>query len=175
MQKIEINSDYGQVDIQIINEYEKIIGYRFPTIYKELLLKHNGLYPQRDTFAYYDEAIKREEENGIYFYCFDNDNLDPLYSDGLIGKDLDDEDFIDTSLIPFGGTGNGDYICFDYSENKFTDNPKIVVLHHDAPDDDNNLIFSFLGNSFEEFMDSLYEYVDESDSFRSHDFVGTHI
>lgn len=157
MQQIEIYRDEGQVDIQIINEYEKIIGYRFPTIYKELLSKYNGLYPQRDTFTYYDEALKRKEENSIYFYCFNHDDLDPLYSDGLIGEYLDDDDFINTSLIPFGGTGNGDYICFDYSEDKNTDNPKIVVLHHDAPDDDDNLIFSFLGNSFEEFMDSLYE------------------
>jgi len=160
MKDIKIRRDQGKIEKRIIKEYEKIVGYKFPIHYINLISKHNGLrLKERNTFKYYDEVVKREEENGIYFYAFANENLDPLYCDGIVGdfSYIDENDF-PKGVFPFGGTGNGDYICFDYRKDLKTNNPKIVLLHHDAPDIDNNLIISFLSNSFEEFMDSLYDY-----------------
>lgn len=164
MKDVEIYRDKGEVDIKIIEEYEKLIGYKFPKKYKSLLSKHNGLYPERESFLYYNEVLKTEDGNGIYFYFFKENNQYELgdSSSSMVYFFLEDED-MPNHLVPFGGTGNGDIICFDYREDIKSDNPKIVLLHHDAAYDDGSLIISFLSNSFEEFMDSLYKYQDDED------------
>jgi hypothetical protein len=36
----------------------------------------------------------------------------------------------------------------------------VVLVHHDAFDDNNISMVSFLANSFEEFIDMLYEFKD---------------
>ncbi len=164
MKDVEIYRDEGEVDIKIIEEYEKLIGYSFPKEYKSLLSKHNGLWPERESFLYYDEVYKTEVENGIYFYAFDHKDL-TLYCDSIMGENLFDDGDIPEHLVIFGETGNGDMICFDYREDIKSDNPKIVLLHHDAAYDDGSLIISFLSNSFEEFMDSLFEDEDKDDDF----------
>lgn len=163
MKNIDILSDEGQIDIKIIEEYSNIIGYKFSKNYIDLISNHNGLYlGEQDTFRYFDEVVQKKEENGIYFYFFKENNTYELgdSSSSMVYFLMDNEDF-QKGIIPFGGTGNGDYICFDYRNNLKSDNPKIVLVHHDADDDEGNLIISFLGNDFEEFMDSLYEYQDE--------------
>lgn len=159
MNAINILSDEGIINKTIIEGCEKKFGYLFPDKYKNLISKHNGLYPKKDTFKYFDEVIQKDEENGIYFYAFANENLRSNYCDGIVGdfSYLDEEDF-EKGIIPFAGTPNGDFICFDYRDNLESDNPKIVLVHHDADDENGNLIISFLGNNFEEFMDLLYEY-----------------
>ena len=163
MKNIDILSDEGQIDIKIIEEYSNIIGYKFPKNYIALISNHNGLYlGKRDTFRYFDEVVQKKEENGIYFYFFKENNNYELgdSSSSMVYYLMDNEDF-KKGIIPFGGTGNGDYICFDYRDDFKSDNPKIVLVHHDADDDEGNLVISFLGNDFEEFMDSLYEWQDE--------------
>ena len=164
MQELKIYRDEGIVNHLIIEDQEQLLGFKFPKVYKELLSQHNGMRLDNDTFKYYDKALQRDEENSIYFYAFANQNLDRLYCSGLVGdfSYLDENDFKE-GIIPFGGTGNGDFICFDYRDNKKSDNPKIVLVRHDADDENGNLIISLLGNSFEEFMDSLYEYEEKND------------
>ena len=158
MQDLKIYRDEGIVNSLLIEGQEQVLGFKFPKVYKELLSKHNGMRLDNDTFKYYDEALQKDEENGIYFYVFKNENLRSNYCSGIVGdfSYLDENDFKE-GIIPFGGTGNGDFICFDYRDDLKNDNPKIVLVHHDADDENGNLIISFLGNSFEEFMDSLYE------------------
>jgi hypothetical protein len=85
MKIIQVLSDEGIVDIKVINQVEEIMGFKFPNDYKDLLSNHNGLYLQDGTFKYFDEVVEREEENGIYFYAFANENLDCLYCDGIVG------------------------------------------------------------------------------------------
>lgn len=71
-----------------------------------MLSKHNGLYSVRDTFQYYDEAVKRDEENGIYFYAFANENLRSNYGYGIVGdfSYLDEKMIFKKAFIPFAGT-----------------------------------------------------------------------
>jgi len=159
MKELKVYRDEGSVDISIIDKYEEEICYKFPKAYKELISKHNALYPEDNIFSYFDEVTEEEEENAIVFYAFDNENLDPLYRDGIVGDFLYiDEDYFQKGVIPFGETGNGDFICFDYRDDlKEGGNPKIVLVHHDAFYDDDKYMISFLANSFEEFVDSLYE------------------
>jgi len=159
--KIKVLSDEGKIQNKIIEEYEKLINYNFPLEYKELLSEHNGLYLINSAFDYYDEVIQKNEGNFIYFYFFKENNKYELgdSSSSMVYFLMDNEDF-QKGIVPFAGTPNGDFICFDYRDDLKSDNPKIVLVHHDADDENGNLIISFLGNNFEEFMDSLYEYTD---------------
>jgi len=159
MQELIIFMDKGIVDISVIEKYEEKLDYKFPKTYKKLISKHNGLRTIKSAFNYFDEVIQKEEGNFVYFYVFDNKNLDSLYCDGIVGdfSSLDENDFY-KGVIPFGGTPNGDNICFDYRDDFNTDSPKIVLVHHDAIDNNGKCMISFLANSFEEFIGLLYEY-----------------
>ena len=57
-------------------------------------------------------------------------------------------------LIPFGENGGGDYICFDYRNDKTTDNPPIVIWNHDMGLKHRVV---FIANNFEEFINMLHE------------------
>ncbi|MEV9615620.1 hypothetical protein [Aliarcobacter butzleri] len=53
-------------------------------------------------------------------------------------------------------------MCFNYRDNPRTDNPKIVLVYHDDyienEDGTSHMVVNFVANSFEEFIDMLYEY-----------------
>ncbi|MDR1488613.1 MAG: SMI1/KNR4 family protein [Holosporales bacterium] len=76
--------------------------------------------------------------------------------DGLLRQNDSEDDYIyfEERLIPFGDTGGGDFICFDY-RNHDGDNPPIILWTHDVYD--NSKRISFIANNFEEFINMLHE------------------
>lgn len=160
MKDIEVFMDEGQIDMEVIHQYEKRLGYIFPIKYKELLSKHNGLNFLNIFFNFlniYDTKDCRD----IYFYAFQHSYLDQLYCNGFVGNQIGD-DYFPKELVDFGGCANGDIVCFDYRDNPRTDNPKIVLVYHDDyienEDGTSHMVVNFVANSFEEFIDMLYEY-----------------
>ncbi len=103
MQELIVYRDKGTIDINVIERYEKKIGYKFPKTYKELLSKHNGLYPENNNFILPDTLIKYPDDNypdsDIVFLRFyecptglDNSNIE----DYFINTELLREQNIDT-------------------------------------------------------------------------------
>ncbi|CAO1295871.1 unnamed protein product [Diamesa hyperborea] len=59
------------------------------------------------------------------------------------------------NIVPFSLDGGGNLICFDYRKNISTNEPEIVVWHHEGAGTEGEL--SFVANSFDEFLDMLHD------------------
>jgi cell wall assembly regulator SMI1 len=167
MNDVEIYRDFGIVDITQLERFEKEINYFLPLKYKKLIAKHDGLrtkkcdfdfiniHYNKDTWSYL--LINSIDTRSFHFFCYGESisKSKKIYHNlfNIYGHD---------GVIAFGGTDGGDYVCFDYRHDPATDEPKIVLMFHDAYDDvTNKMLICPVADSFEAFMDSLYEYKDE--------------
>ena len=164
---LHIFHDYGSIDKWYIDDFEKQYNICLPKTYKELILKHNGGSFDESYFDFInksgDEDMRcflfksfGEPERGRELIADANLHLqDPLYY-GV--KDL----------IGFASTAEGDTVCFDYREDLETCEPKIVVLVHDEyetdPDGYEHMKVEPVVDSFDEFLDILYEFKDDEES-----------
>jgi cell wall assembly regulator SMI1 len=168
MKKIELLYSSGSVDLEIINGVEKRLKLTFPKKYVEHICRngHSGLI--RDTFDFKNVY----EANYIWTYKIKNgvDIRDFSFHsyEAALFYNTEMEAFQDFDVygyeyvIGFGCSANGDHICFDYRHDPNTDEPKVVLMFHDAYDDvTNKMLICPVADSFEAFMDSLYEYKDE--------------
>lgn len=158
-----IRYDEGKADIWYIKEFEKKYNICFPKTYKELMLEHNGVRFEEDNF---DFINKRGQEDGREF-------LFKSFGEKKRGKELiEDAQFVSKpdyygvpGLIGIGSTAEGDTLCFDYRDNPKTCEPKVVLLVHDEYEEDKNgnshMLIEPIANSFNEFLDMLYEFKDE--------------
>jgi len=165
--KIGVYRDNGENDKEVIEWIENKINHCLPKIYKDIIFQHDGLRPKKDTFDF-TNIYGREDNRDISFLSYQPQetkyNKDGYYipmDDFQIAKfDYGIED-----LITFGDSGNGDYICFDYRDSPAGCNPKVVLVYHDDytehEDGTSSMSVNFVANSFEEFIDMLYEYKDE--------------
>ncbi len=158
IETIGVSSDYGKVDISEIEEFETKIGYCLPITYKELISKNNGLYPIKDSFNFIN-IYGKEDEASIYFLGYGDVDYDKIEnSQESVSNPLH---YGLKGLVCFGGYGNGDYICFDYRADPTTCNPKVIHMYHDDyvenEDGTSTSVINSVANSFEEFIDMLYE------------------
>ena len=67
--------------------------------------------------------------------------------------------------MTFGICANGDHICFDYCYDPKTSEPYVVLMYYDDyvtdKDDNPKKGINFVASSFEEFINMLYEYIDD--------------
>jgi len=163
MRVLNIDSDEGEIDIAIIEEFEKYIGFCLPHNYKRLISKHNGLYPLEDSYDFIN-VYGKKDKGAVFFRNYLQIEEEGKFDGDAMDKSLhigDPEYYGIPGLVDFGGYGNGDYICFDYRDNLKTCNPKVVHVYHDdyTKNEDGTLSMTvnFVANSFEEFIDMLYE------------------
>ena len=158
MRKLSIMFDDGKVDMSTIEEFEKDIGFCLPMNYKKLISEHNGLDPVEECYEFIN-VYGDKYEGAIVFISFGNDTIkDSMY----ISQRISDPVYYGIpNLVAFGDFGNGDVICFDYRDDPKTCNPKVVHVYHDDYTENEDGTFSmtvnFVANSFEEFIDMLYE------------------
>jgi cell wall assembly regulator SMI1 len=170
MKEIEVYRDEGEVDISVIENFEKKIGYKLPLEYKKLLSKHNGLYPENNDFIFLEDKEEKEKapikysSGGVVFLAFyEYPELGPSYSNIENYQDRYVDHPLPPHTIVFGDRGGDDMIAFDYRDNPTGDNPKIILLYHDWFDEDETEFAGgyykakLISNSFEEFMDSLFK------------------
>lgn len=157
-----IYRDEGCVDKSVICTVENCQKVKLPYSYSCFIEKHNGARLENDSFDFYDNVHKRDSCESIAFIRAEKINED-IYD--LLHQSTDDPDdpdiykfykYFDSKLIPFGDTGGGDLICFDY-RNHEGDDPPVVLWCHDYYDENWNRI-SFVANNFEEFINMLHEY-----------------
>ena len=150
MKNYDIYRDYGQVDISIIEEFEKTLGLRLPDLYKKLLSRHDAFIPEKNIF---DFQVNNESHSSDVNFLGFGENLNN-YKSIRSGQEYDDYAY--EKIVVIGRAANGDYICFDYRENLETSDPPMVIMLHDYPDENDKMLVCGVADSFQVFMDSLH-------------------
>ena len=159
LEQQDIFSDYGEIPLEIIKKIEDRFKIELPIVYTNFITRHNGAYLENDTFDYSDQNyLDGRGSNSIAFIRAEKIQQ---YIDDIQSGEEPDWDIkyrFEDGLIPFGDNGGGDLICFDYRNNRDTDNPPIVIWNHDMGLEHRVV---FIANSFEEFINMLHEPKDE--------------
>lgn len=164
LSKDNIYRDEGEISLDIVRDIESKHGIKFPHVYREFIMQHNGARLDIDSFDFYDQVRGVPNSEGLAFMKVENiqETIDDLLDQSTDDPKCEDifkfYKYFDEKLIPFGDTGGGDMICFDY-RNHDQDNPPIVLWCHDNYDENWNRI-SFIANTFEEFINMLHKFED---------------
>lgn len=160
---IKIYRDSGPVDIALIEIIENELGVAFPRSYKTFISNHNAAYPKNNHFEYWDDYLKEEAEQSMYFFGFGKEQ-GLIESSESITRFQDFEIYGYDNVVAFGGTPEGDYVCFDYRHDPMTSEPKIAVMAHDMVyKDTRKMVINHVADSFDDFCQLLYDdpYADE--------------
>lgn len=146
------------VSVSKIKEVEKILGYKLPKLYVDIVSKYDSLTPVEDTF-YFTNIYNDVDERDVNFCSFSNQSERAnILNEQYICKN---EHFGTPNLVTFAICGNGDYICFDYRNDVTTNNPKIVLVYHDdfvdLDDGTRAMAINHVADSFEEFIHILHQ------------------
>lgn len=155
MKKIKWYRQGGKPCKKTINGLEDTVGYKLPEEYLALLKECDGGAPMNNAFDYFDTNSGEKESSEIGYFLGLNSHhcnfMETLNSP---------PEFFPKGLVAFADTAGGDYICFDYREDKTASNPKVVYWVHDAliTEDEVGLRdVSDIADNFEEFINILYE------------------
>ena len=157
MKRVSVFHDEGEIDIGIVNQYERQTGYVFPALYKRLISQHNALYPENDSFGFLDQNGGKCTSS-IVFYGYDTERT---CNDILYLEQRSSDHPLPPHVVVFGRDGGGNMVAFDYSDNPKGDNPKVIFVYHDRLDGNQQefeggyYITAYVADSFGEFMDIL--------------------
>ena len=162
MKDLTVFLDEGAIDMDIIEAFEKDIDSCFPENYKQLISKYNNLYPKENTFDFVN-VYNNEDQRDIFFFGY-----------GDVSEHIRDEQYVSDpmeygqkGLVAFGGCANGDIVCFDYRDDPETCEPKVVLVYHDDYEEhkngSNTRVVNHVADSFDKFLDKLYEYKDDEE------------
>ncbi|WP_338635047.1 SMI1/KNR4 family protein [Spirobacillus cienkowskii] len=158
----------GKIDVSMVHEFEKKTGFKFPKSYINIITKYNEarIANHMNVFYFYSNLIDRYESYSIgCFLGYNTDcSIESYWENILVDEEYDDDDGEDyvaqapfpKNVIRFAVDPAGEGICFDYRHDPKTDNPKIVVWHHEAESGSSSEL-SFVATSFDEFLDMLYD------------------
>lgn len=126
----------NSVEISTIEKLEKLLGVEFPESYKKIVLEHNGACIIPGTFKV---SGRVESINNFHDvkkeYQFSDERLP--------GK-----------IVPFARDAGDNQICFD-----FTEEGKVTIVFWDYEIEKiEDGALSFIANSFDEFLDMLFEF-----------------
>ena len=155
---IKDSNRYGEIRLALLERFEKEIGAKLPEQYREFLICHNGGKPVPSDFV----ISRRQGEDSVkQFYGLNNG---PTYQRLNENYELY-VDRIPSYVIPIGSDNFGNNICIGINgKNKgkvFFSNYYIQggILKR--------LLFGrvkILSESFNEFMDSLFEWIDPEET-----------
>jgi hypothetical protein len=157
MKEVSVFHDSGPIELSVIESFEEKVGYNFPDNYKRLLSKHNELYPEAGFFNFTNKIDDKIDCRDINFLGFGAEVTNASH----IERAQEQDNCLRTGVVIFGCSANGDYIGFDYRLKLTSDNPSVVVIFHDYFDDDNKMLISPVAETFEDFINMLYEYDEE--------------
>jgi hypothetical protein len=159
LEKENVRRDEGKISDSFLEKLEIAHDIRLPRTYSTFITKHNGARLKADVFDYDDpNSGNGKNADGIAF--INVTKIEEIISD-LVGLNFQDPDWpnlFENGLIPFGDNGGGDMICFDYREDRSTNNPPIVIWNHDMGLKHRVV---FVANNFEYFINMLHEPEDD--------------
>ena len=125
----------------VIEGLELLLSIKLPETYKEIIKYHNGGSPLESDYEVTNESGQKMYGGfGVFL------NIKPKAPEGVFSCIR----LFKERVIPFSLDGGGNYLCFDYSE---TDNPTVVLWHHEVEDE---LNYFFIAKTFDEFLEELY-------------------
>ncbi len=129
-------------DVTIIEKVEKLIHYRYPEVYKKIVMQYNGAIPKAMIF----DTTLTEERVFNNLISLEDGTLEGALDDVLAGEiNQWSYDGLPWQYIPFGSDPFGNFICFD----RETDH--VVFFDHEFED------IEEVADSFTEFLDLLYD------------------
>ena len=158
MKQLTMRGEKNEMDIWVIEEFERQIGYSLPQSYKNLMSEYNDMWIKETAFDFINKDGELDS-SGIGFEEFSWDGESGIQTRQIY---VSDKDYYGLpGLVSFGDTGGGDYICFDYRDDLKTCNPKVILMLHDEyiehDDGSATMVIHSVANSFEEFIDMLYD------------------
>lgn len=171
MKSINIYRHQNNINREIIEKYAEEKGVIFPSDYINLLSKYNFLRLKNCWFNFINplQGQFKYDERDISFMGYSEDKTYhiPSLISSLIYKSITngiaDNTNYGNKIIAFGKCANGDEVCFDYRKNIY--DPKIILMLHDTYEKNElgeiKMLLIPIADSFDEFMDMLYE--DEDD------------
>ena len=165
---LHIYRDYGLIDKQYIEDFEKKYNICLPKTYKELMQKYNGAYLVECDFDFINKNGE-EDMRSFLFYSFGEEDSKKGENILFYNKGLQNPIYYGVpNLIGIASTAEGDTLCFDYRDNPKSCEPKVVLLVHDEyetdPDGTKHMKVEPIADSFDTFLEMLYEYQDEDDT-----------
>ena len=110
----------------VIRLVEEQLGVEFPADFVQLVKENHGGSPLESDFVYMDPILGEVES------CFGELlSFAPDYEYSIVRTNELLSGQLESGVVPFGHTGGGDYICFDYRE--MTGEPAIVYFAHERP------------------------------------------
>ncbi len=142
----------------LISEFEELVRYKFVDSYIQCVVQNNGGYPNKDVF----NTEKTEERCIGYFLSFNKNDKNTVWNSidvyesnievakqyGMPGE-LERLQYIFERYVVFADTPFGDDIAFDKTDDS------VVFIDHET------LEIEKIANSFDEFLNCLYEFEDD--------------
>ncbi len=127
----------GNFEKEVVENFEKYHGIKFPEKYIEIVKKFNGAYPDKNKFD-----LENEKEKVFYkLLNWDlnrKNNLKEMYENHKTN--------FDGKIIPFGEDPFGNLFCFNFKK----ENPSILYWNHELNE------HTLIAENFESFLKMLY-------------------
>jgi cell wall assembly regulator SMI1 len=150
MVKLKCLDFKGVTNQERVKFVESKLGCKFPQSYINCIKNCDGCTPINSDFKYFDSFFKKERESGIGIFL----SLSNSENSELLNTFTNPPEFFPEGLVAFADTGGGDFICFDYRNDKNQMDPPVVYWFHEA---DIGQDVSFVAHNFEEFLSILEE------------------
>lgn len=124
------------INLDIISEFENMVGYNFCEAFKNCVVCYNGGRPSKKTFNT-NKKTGREIKSFLSFNKDDLETVWKLYE--WCKKELDNR------YIPFAIDNFGNLICFEIS------NDNVIFINLE------NISIEFIANDFVSFLNKLYD------------------
>ncbi len=146
-----------KIDVQQIDQMEKLVGLHFPMEYKKHLLKYNGGYCEPNIFGFIENVEPTESDINWFLAIFDGDSNSLKWH---IETYKIDEKRMPSHILPIANDSGGNFICIscgkeDYGYIYFWDHEKEVDYRVTDDMDYSNLYL--IAKTFNSFLESLKE------------------
>lgn len=142
--------DFDSVKPEHIEEVQKRLGVKFPSLLIECVKNNNEGCPHRDSFFLIRPDGSKEEAGISAFLSFD---LDDIFRN-IVETYEDPPEYFPQGIMAFANGVGGDLICFDYRDGKDNLNPPVVYWSHEYEENEG---ISYLADNFDDFMDMMFE------------------
>lgn len=165
---IPIEYDNGTNNIDTIETFEEIVKYTLPPLYKKLLLQHDEIRTQMNTFDFLNYKNNKTYSD-IYFYGLKlktliTENFDYFSYSELVKaqKNIENSNYYGVKgMVAIGDSALGDIICLYYNKKAEESEPSVVLLIHDDFIEDAKGIVSmkieYISENFSDFLNILYK------------------